>query len=372
MKIGIVCYPTYGGSGVIASELGIELAKRGHHIYLISHQVPVRLTSTQKNIKFCKVNLFSYPLFSHPFYTLAVSSKIYHILKENLLDIIHVHYAIPHAPAALLAKQMFGNLGKNVRLVTTLHGTDIELLGIDISYKEITKYSLEQSDGITTVSHQLKISTIRKFNMDSEKIKVIYNFIDPKRFNNQGRTRHLNNNNDEKFIVHISNFRSVKRVLDTIAVLRRLKDKIVVRLFLVGDGPDKPILEDLVKEQNLESCVNFMGSIPDVQQILKMADLFLLTSEKESFGLSALEAMACGVPVVATNVGGLPEVVKDGECGYLVEVGNIEKMVEYALNILKDKELSIRLGNCGNKIAHEKFSIENIVSEYEKFYQQLI
>jgi N-acetyl-alpha-D-glucosaminyl L-malate synthase BshA len=312
-------------------------------------------------------------LFSQPFYTLAIASKIYNVLKATSLDIIHVHYAIPHTPSALIARQMFLSSfgGKDLKIITTLHGTDIELLGIDPSYKEITKYSLEKSDGITAVSNHLKRSTVEKFGINKERIKLIYNFVDLKRFNDSHRDELIKQSVNEGLIVHISNFRKVKRVSDTVSVFKAVREKIPCRLLLVGDGPERQSIEEMVKKMNLTSMIDFVGCIPDVQQILKIADIFLLTSEMESFGLGALEAMACGVPVVATKTGGLPEVVKEGESGFLVEFGNIEKYAQCCITLLKDRQLNYQFGKEGARIAKERFSIEKIVAQYEHLYNEI-
>jgi len=359
MKIGIVCYPTYGGSGVIASELAIHLARK-HEIHLISYAPPVRLNMKAHSVFFHKVNVRSYPLFNYTPYTLALASKIVDLIRKKRLELLHVHYAIPHTSSAYLAKKA---LGKDIKIVTTLHGTDVHLVGLDPSYKPIVEFSMQQSDRLTAVSESLKRQTLEKFNIDRE-IEVIYNFVDSEKYKRESQ-----NESKEKLICHVSNFRPVKRVLDVVRVFGRVVKKIPCRLCLVGQGPDKSSVQKLVKKLGLKNKVEFLGNMRDTSRILRKSHLFLLPSEQESFGLAALEAMSCEVPVVASRVGGLPEVIRHGIDGYLVEVGDLEEMANCSQQILRNEALRRRLGCEARRRVLGKFTPQRIVPQYESLYQ---
>ena len=359
MKIGIVCYPTYGGSGVIASELAIHLARK-HEIHLISYAPPVRLNMKAHSVFFHKVNVRSYPLFNYTPYTLALASKIVDLIRKKRLELLHVHYAIPHTSSAYLAKKA---LGKDIKIVTTLHGTDVHLVGLDPSYKPIVEFNMQQSDRLTAVSESLKRQTLEKFNIDRE-IEVIYNFVDSEKYKRESQ-----NESKEKLICHVSNFRPVKRVLDVVRVFGRVVKKIPCRLCLVGQGPDKSSVQKLVKKLGLKNKVEFLGNMRDTSRILRKSHLFLLPSEQESFGLAALEAMSCEVPVVASRVGGLPEVIRHGIDGYLVEVGDLEEMANCSQQILRNEALRRRLGCEARRRVLGKFTPQRIVPQYESLYQ---
>lgn len=371
MRIGIVCYPTYGGSGVVATELAIELAKRGHDIHLICHHRPVRLAKTYPGLVFHGAEVTSYPLFGYPFYTLSLASKIYQVVKDYGLEVLHVHYAIPHTPASLLAKSMAEEC--NFKIITTLHGTDIHLVGFDPSYRQITKFSLQVSDGVTAVSQYLMRLTEKEFGLDG-KMRMIYNFVDPVRFTSEGRQdlREVYSPNGEKIISHVSNFRKIKRIPDLVNAFKLICAKLPARLLLIGHGPETTWVEDMVKDLGLSSKVSLLGEVNDIVSLLAISDLFILSSQMESFGLAALEAMSCGVPVVVTRVGGLPEVVEDGISGYLVDLGDVEAMAQRSLEILQDKELQKEMGQAGRRIACERFSLEEIVSRYEEYYGEVL
>jgi len=362
MKIGIVCYPTYGGSGVIASELAIHLARK-HEIHLISYARPVRLNMKGYGVFFHKVSVGSYPLFNYTPYTLALASKIIDLIRKKRVELIHVHYAIPHTSSAYLAKKA---LGKDIKIVTTLHGTDVHLVGLDPSYKPIVEFSMQQSDKLTAVSESLKKQTLEKFNIDRE-IEVIYNFVDSEKYKRESQ-----NESKEKFICHVSNFRAVKRVLDVVRIFGRVVKKIPCRLYLVGEGPDKSSVQELVRKLGLENKLEFLGDTLDTSQILRKSHLFLLPSEQESFGLAALEAMSCEVPVVASRVGGLPEVIRHGIDGYLAEVGNLEEMAHYSQQILRNQALRRKLGYEARRRVLEKFTPQRIVPQYESLYQRTL
>ena len=335
MKIGIVCYPTYGGSGVVATELGKALAKAGHHIHFVTYSLPTRLDYFNENIFFHEVTINSYPLFQYPPYELALASKLVDVVMYEKLDIIHVHYAIPHASAAYMAKQILATKGIHIPIVTTLHGTDITLVGQDPTYEPVVTFSINQSDAVTAVSNSLRKETYEKFAITKD-IEVIHNFIDLKRFSRKplDHFKLAICPNGEKLIVHTSNFRKVKRVDDILHVFAGIRKKIQVKLLLVGDGPERQKTEMLCRDLEIAEDVRFLGKLDAVEEILSVADLFVMTSEKESFGLAALEAMACQVPVISTNAGGLPELNIHGETGYMTNVGDIEAMIHYSLLIL--------------------------------------
>ncbi len=371
MKIGIVCYPTFGGSGVVATELGKALAAKGHQIHFITYRQPTRLDFFSSNLFYHEVDIKSYPLFEHAPYELALASKMVNVVKYEELDLLHVHYAIPHASAAYMAKQILKRQGINIPVVTTLHGTDITLVGKDPSYEPVVTFSINESDGVTAVSEDLKKDTLLHFDIDCH-IEVIPNFIDLERFKKQ-KKEHFKLAicpNNEKLLVHTSNFRKVKRVEDVIKVFYEVRKKIPVKLLLVGDGPERDKMERLCRQLGTCEDVRFLGKLEAVEEVLSVADLFLMPSEKESFGLAALEAMACEVPLLTSNVGGIPELNINGETGFLCEVGNIKEMTEKALFILDDKNLADF-----KKRALERakvFDITAILPKYESFYLKTI
>lgn len=370
-RIGITCYPTLGGSGVVATELGIELASRGDIVHFISYALPSRLLTLHERIRFHEVNVANYPLFdNYPPYTLALATKMAEVAEYENLDVLHVHYAIPHAISAFLAKQILGERGP--RIVTTLHGTDITLVGRDASYLPITRFGIDSSDGVTAVSESLRRETITHFSPTRE-ISVIPNFVDPQRFKPTGEpvVRHFAQEG-ESLVCHISNFRPVKRVLDVVEVFRRLQERVPARLLMVGDGPERSRAEAFCREHGLCDRVIFLGHLPNLETVLGGCDLFLLPSESESFGMAALEAMASEVPVIATRTGGLPEVVEDGEAGYLLPVGAVEEMTERAVEILSDPEKRRRMGERAREIAIERFSAERVIPLYVDFYDRVL
>lgn len=371
MKIGIVCYPTFGGSGVVATELGIGLAKKGHKVHFITYSQPTRLDFFNENLFYHEVDIRSYPLFQYPPYELALASKMVDVVKYEKLDLLHVHYAIPHASAAVMAKQILKSEGIEIPIATTLHGTDITLVGKDPSYEPVVTYSINRSDGVTAVSENLKKDTYKHFNITRE-IRVIPNFIDLKKFKKQ-RKDHFKTAicpNGEKLIVHTSNFRKVKRVDDVIRVFEKVANKVPARLLLVGDGPERAHIETLCRELNIYDEVRFLGKLEAVEEVLSVADLFLMPSEKESFGLAALEAMACEVPFISSNAGGIPELNIDGVTGFTCHVGDIEAMTRHALHVLSDENLA---NFKYNALARAKeFDIEKILPAYENFYKQVV
>lgn len=371
MKIGIVCYPTFGGSGVVATELGIGLAKEGHKVHFITYSQPTRLDFFNENLFYHEVDIRSYPLFQYPPYELALASKMVDVVKYEKLDLLHVHYAIPHASAAVLAKQILKTEGIEIPIVTTLHGTDITLVGKDPSYEPVVTYSINQSDGVTAVSADLRKDTLKHFNITRE-IRVIPNFIDLEKFKKQ-RKDHFKTAicpNGEKLIVHTSNFRKVKRVDDVVRVFHKLVDTIPTKLLLVGDGPERAHIENLCRELNIYDDVRFLGKLEAVEEVLSVADLFVMPSEKESFGLAALEAMACEVPLISSNVGGIPELNINGVTGFSSNVGDIEDMTKNALHILSNDNLPTFKANA---LARAKeFDIEKILPLYESFYEEVV
>lgn len=377
MKIGITCYPTYGGSGVVATELGIELAARGHEVHFITYSQPFRLRDDQPNIYFHEVEVSHYPLFDFPPYDLALATRMAEVAQFYALDLLHVHYAIPHSVSALLAKQMIGSLPKGswrLPFVTTLHGTDITLVGQDRSYLPITRFSIEQSDGVTAVSKYLKDKTVQEFNVRNE-IQVISNFVNCdlyKKTDEARARRHEFVNDDEKLIVHLSNFRPVKRVWDVVEVFDRVQKQIPAKLMLIGDGPDRSRAEWLAMEKGLHGKVLFLGKQDMVQEKLAMADLMLLPSELESFGLAALEAMACEVVPIVTDVGGLPEVVEHGRTGYLARVGDVETMAKYAIELLSDETKLNEVKYRARVATQSRYCTSKIIPQYEEFYRKVL
>ena len=372
MKIGITCYPTYGGSGVIATELGKALALRGHEIHFISYALPFRLTDFVENVVFHEVEMSSYPLFEFPLYSLALASKMVEVAEFEKLDLLHVHYAIPHASSAYLAKQMLEKK-MDLKVVTTLHGTDITLVGLEPSFLPLVKFSIEQSDGVSAVSRFLKEKTITNYNIDKD-IKVIPNFIDTNLYKPQkdGDFRKHLAPDGEKILVHTSNFRQVKRVPDTIRIFEQVQKEVPSKLILVGDGPDRSECERLCRQLNLCEHVKFLGKQDGLVEILNAADVFLIPSQSESFGLAALEAMACGIPVVSSSVGGLPELIRHNETGFIAEIGDIERMAKYVIDLLtNDKKYKLFSKN-SRKRAVESFDKSKIVPKYEELYKKLL
>ncbi|WP_163410375.1 N-acetyl-alpha-D-glucosaminyl L-malate synthase BshA [Flavobacterium ajazii] len=373
MKIAIVCYPTFGGSGVVATELGLELARRGHEIHFITYSQPVRLALLNPNVHYHEVNVPEYPLFHYQPYELALSSKLVDMVKLYKIELLHVHYAIPHAYAGYMAKQMLKNEGINLPMVTTLHGTDITLVGNHPFYKPAVTFSINKSDYVTSVSQSLKDDTLKLFKIKN-KIKVIPNFIELDKVVKDPTApchRSVMANAEERIVTHISNFRKVKRIPDIIKIFYRIQKEMPAKLMMVGDGPEKEKAELLCQELGILDKVIFFGNSNEIDKILLLTDLFLLPSETESFGLAALEAMACGVPVISSNSGGLPEVNHDGVSGYLSDVGNVDEMAENAIKILKDDKVLKEFKNNALEVA-KKFDIQNILPKYEALYQKAI
>lgn len=369
MNIAIVCYPTFGGSGVVATELGLALSKKGHNIHFITYNLPVRLEALRDpNINFHEVNVPYYPLFKYQPYELALSSRLVDVVKSNQIDILHVHYAIPHAYAAYMAKKMLIDMGIQIPIVTTLHGTDITLVGSHPFYRPAVTFSINHSDRVTAVSESLKEDTLRLFEI-RKNIQVIPNFIDIDKIKSKGKPceRSLLASKEEKILSHISNFRPLKRILDVIAIFEGVLPKVKSKLMMVGEGPEKQKAVQYVKEKGLEGKVLFLGNSNEIEKILCYSDLFLLPSEKESFGLSALEAMAHGVPVISSNAGGISEVNIHGETGYLSEIGDIQDMTKNALKLLKDDKLHSTFKNQAQTQAGI-FNIDKVVGKYESIY----
>jgi N-acetyl-alpha-D-glucosaminyl L-malate synthase BshA len=370
LKIGIACYPTYGGSGVLATELGIALADEGHEIHFLSYETPFRLTEFHSNIVYHQVGVQEYPLFKYPPYALALATTMAEVCDLHQLDIIHVHYAIPHLVSANLARQMLGK--RDVKVIATLHGTDVTIIGHDPSYKRVMKFSLGQADGITAVSSFLKKETYRTVGTTCE-IEVIPNFVDLKRFDVKPCPEASKLRKDgEQVLIHVSNFRPVKRINDIIEATAEILKKIPVRLLMVGDGPDRHAAEVRSRELGISDSISFLGSQDNIEKILPCADIFLLPSEFESFGLSALEAMACGVATVATNAGGIPEVVEDGVTGRLVPVGDIKALAQATIEILEDPEQLRSMGIAARARAKRLFRIENIIPQYTNYYWRIL
>ncbi|WP_188502506.1 N-acetyl-alpha-D-glucosaminyl L-malate synthase BshA [Pontibacter amylolyticus] len=371
MKIGIVCYPTFGGSGVVATELGKALALNGHQVHFITYSQPARLDFFNENLFYHEVYIPNYPLFQYPPYELALASKMVDIARFEKLDLLHVHYAIPHASAAYMAKQILRTKGIHIPVITTLHGTDITLVGKDASFEPVVTFSINQSDGVTAVSESLRTETYEFFQIEKE-IEVIPNFIDLNKFKRQKKDhfRAAISPNNEKLLVHTSNFRGVKRVEDVIHIFAKVREQMPSKLLMVGDGPERPKMEKLCRDLNIYNDVRFLGKLEAVEEVLSIADLFLMPSEKESFGLAALEAMACEVPVISTNAGGIPELNIHGITGFVSEVGDVSDMVKNALYILDDAHLPTFKANALAR-AHD-FDINTIVPLYEQFYQRII
>lgn len=372
MNIAIVCYPTFGGSGVLATELGKVLADKGNNIHFITYQQPVRLSGFHANIFYHEVRVPTYPLFDFPPYETALASTMVDVIRNHQIELLHVHYAIPHAAAAYMAKQILEKQGISIPVITTLHGTDITLVGKDKTYSPVVQFSMEESDALTAVSENLKAETYLNFNINKP-IEVIHNFVDVNRFNRKpiDAFKRVVAPNGEKVLVHASNFRKVKRIRDVIDVYFLLLEKIPVKLLLIGDGPERPELESYARSRDEHQHIKFMGKQEQMEDILPIADLFLLTSEYESFGLAALEAMAAKVPVISTNAGGLPEINIHGVTGYMSDVGDIQSMCDFALQIISDENTL----NQFKKEAFEqanRFSIEAIVPKYELLYHRML
>lgn len=372
MKIGITCYPTYGGSGVIATELGKELALKGHEVHFISYALPFRLSKFVKNIVFHEVETSSYPLFEFPLYSLALASKMIEVAEYENLDLLHVHYAIPHATSAYLAKQILKDK-KDLKIITTLHGTDITLVGLEPSFLPLVKFSIEQSDGVTAVSRFLKEKTITNYSCEKP-IEVIPNFIDINLYKPNGKTAFGERiaPDGEKILVHTSNFRPVKRVPDTIKILKKVIEDVPAKLILIGDGPDRSECERLCRQLDLCDQVKFLGKQEGLVEILNSADLFLIPSQSESFGLAALEAMACGLPVISSSVGGLPELINHNETGFIAEIGDVDRMAKYAVDLLgNDRKYKLFSKNARDR-AVNKFDKSKIIPIYEEFYKRVL
>lgn len=371
MRIGITCYPTYGGSGVVATELGLELALRGHDIHFISYAVPVRMTDTHNRLHFHEVEVVNYPLFDHPPYTLALASQMYNVAVNEQLDLLHVHYAIPHSVSAYLARAMLRERG--IPFVTTLHGTDITLVGANRSYLPMTRFSIEESNAVTAISEYLRRVTVQELGIERT-VEVIPNFVNCDVFKPADGACQRDDfaTRREKVLIHLSNFRPVKRVTDVVEVFARVRRRIPAKLFMIGDGPDRVTAEWLAREKGVERDVIFFGKQNQVQSLLNCGDVFLLPSEMESFGLAALEAMACGVPVVCSRVGGVPEVIRDGLEGFLAPAGDSETMSLRALQILEDSDLHQRMGQAARARALSEFCSTKIIPLYESLYQRVM
>ena len=374
MNIGITCYPTYGGSGAVATELGIALAAHGHEVHFITYQQPFRLPSFLPRIYFHEVDVGTYPLFEYPPYDLALAVRMHEVVRSRRLEILHVHYAIPHATSAWIAREMLRQNRSDVRIITTLHGTDITLIGQDPSFHAITKFSIERSDGLTAVSHFLRQETFNAFGCTQCDVEVIHNFIDPQVYD-RGRypaTLREQFGVDRRVLMHVSNFRPVKRVRDVVRTFAKVRRELPSALVMVGDGPERVAAEHEARLLGVSDATYFLGKLDTVAPLLACADLFLLPSQSESFGLSALEALACGVPVVASRAGGLLEVVKDGETGVLCPVGDVDAMGEAALRILRDPECWSAMSTAAAADARERFSQRDIVARYEAFYARTL
>jgi N-acetyl-alpha-D-glucosaminyl L-malate synthase BshA len=376
MRIGITCYPTYGGSGVVATELGIELAALGHEVHFISYSQPFRLSGRDEGIFYHEVPVSSYPLFEFPPYDLALASRMAEVAEFSGLDLLHVHYAIPHSVSALLARQMLAVRGKRLPFVTTLHGTDITLVGLDRSYLPITRYAIQESDGVTSISSYLKEKTVQDFGV-TRGIEVVPNFVncdvyspinDEKRAEERGRLARP----DEAILMHLSNFRAVKRVVDVVKIFAQVAREMPARLVLVGDGPERSAAEWLARDLHIQDRIHFLGKQERVNELLPLADLLLMPSELESFGLAALEAMACKVPSIATRVGGVPELIDDGLTGLLYPVGDVDAMAQGALGLLNDRDRLEAMREAGRKTAQSRFCATLVVPQYVRYYESVI
>ena len=376
MKIGITCYPTYGGSGVVATELGLELAQRGHDIHFISYAQPIRLTEPQPHIHYHEVEVSRYPLFDYPPYDLALATRMAEVAELYELDLLHVHYAIPHSVSALLARQMLaaGPSRRKLPFVTTLHGTDITLVGLDRSYLPITRYSIEESDGVTSISQYLREKTLKEFDIKNH-IEVVYNFVNCDvyvRDEDSVKRREEYASADERILVHLSNFRPVKRITDVVEIFDRVRKKVPSKLLLIGDGPDRSKAEWLAVQKGIHDHVIFLGKQDRVQEKLAISDVMLLPSELESFGLAALEAMACKVVPIATRVGGIPEVIEHGKSGFLAAVGDVDTMAQFAIDLLSDEARLKQMAQQARAMAQARFCASKIIPHYEQFYRRVL
>ncbi len=371
MRIGIVCYPTFGGSGVVATELGIGLAKRGHQVHFITYKRPARLSHFYTNIYYHEVNALDYPLFEYTPYDTTLASKLIDVIKFEKIDLLHVHYAIPHATIAYIVKSILATKGIKIPVVTTLHGTDITLVGTDPSFTPVVEFSINQSDGVTAVSEDLKKDTLRNFSIEKD-IRVIYNFIDFERFRKIDK-EHFKKAlapEGEKILIHTSNFRKVKRVDDVIKIFAKVNQDIPSKLLLIGDGPERQRLEDLCRKMEICDDVRFLGKQDAIEELLAVSDLFLIPSENESFGLAALEAMACHVPVISSDAGGLPELNIHGYSGCVLPIGDVDDMSKHAIELLQDPDLLAKYKNQAYERSRE-FDIDKILPLYEQFYEEI-
>ncbi len=371
LKIGIVCYPTFGGSGVLATELGMALSEKGHEIHFISYQPPVRL-NFHPNIYYHEVTVQHYPLFDFPPYETALTSTLVHVILSNNLDLLHVHYAIPHASAAYFAREIIRQKGKDIPYITTLHGTDITLVGKDPTYAPVVTFSINQSDAITAVSQNLADETYKNFKIEKD-IKVIHNFVDTQRFqqSNKDHFKKMLAPNGERILAHVSNFRKVKRVEDVIKMFEKVRQQLPSKLLMIGDGPERQNAEEISRHLSICNDIRFLGKQEQMDEILSIADLFVLPSQYESFGLSALEAMACAVPVISTNVGGLPEINIHGDTGFLSDVGDTDAMAQYAWEILKD-DSTLQAYKQRALAQARRFEKKDIIPQYETLYESVI
>lgn len=377
MKIAIVCYPTYGGSGVVATELGKFLAERGHEIHFVSYAIPSRLTAFVDNIYYHEVEMYKYPLFEFPLYSIELASKLVEVAKFNDIDIVHAHYAIPHATSAYLMKEILKSekYTRDVKVITTLHGTDITLVGLEPTFLPTMKFSIEQSDGVTAVSNFLKEKTLTAYKINKN-IEVIPNFIDIQKFKRLDTEKAMQHkklfaSENEKILIHISNFRALKRVQDVIRIFAKVHEKVPSKLLLVGDGPERSDCENLTRELDIQESVKFMGKQDCIAELLSISDLFLMPSQSESFGLSALEAMSCGVPVISSSIGGLPELNIHGETGYIAEFGDVERMAKYSIDLLTNrKKYDMFVVNARRRA--EEFDKDRIIPQYENFYKIIL
>lgn len=375
LRIGITCYPSYGGSGVVATELGIELAARGHEIHFITSSQPFRLIGRETHVHFHQVEVFQYPLFEHPPYDLALATRMAEVAEFYKLDLLHVHYAIPHSVCAYLARQMLAARGRHIPIITTLHGTDITLVGLDRSFLPITRFGIEQSDGVTAISEHLRERTHSAFRIDTP-IEVIRNFVNCDVYVRKpelvAEMRPLYAEPGEALLVHLSNFRPVKRIADVVKVFAEITQALPARLMLIGDGPERSTAEYLARQLGVEDRIHFLGKQDNVNELLPCADLMLMPSELESFGLAALEAMACSVPAIATRVGGVPELIHDGIDGRLFEVGDVESMAKAAIALLRDPAQLSTMGVQARKTAQDHFCAYTIIGLYEDFYRRIL
>jgi N-acetyl-alpha-D-glucosaminyl L-malate synthase BshA len=372
MNIGITCYPTYGGSGIVATELGLELATRGHEVHFITYANPIRLDPGTPRLHYHEVEVSNYPLFQYPPYCLALASRMMDVADAYDLDLLHVHYAIPHSIAAMLAQQMIAPK-RRLPFITTLHGTDITLVGADPSYLPITKFSIEKSDGVTSISEDLKRHTLEVFGIGND-IRVIHNFINCELYrpsaDKAGASAY--SPRGEKLLIHVSNFRPVKRVLDCIRILAEVRKQVPAHLLMVGDGPDRGAAEHLARELKISPHVSFLGKQNHVERLIPLAHALLMPSEMESFGLVALEAMACGVAPIATRVGGVPELITDGETGFMEALGDVAAQAERAIELLSDEALHTRITEAGRRRAEEHFGADRIIPQYESYYREVL